>query len=481
MLNMKYFKLIAIAALIIFTARSSMFALWNILDIGMGVSAMYGITIGSVRNDGVNRIYASNANTHMVEFTYAGSSWNSIDIGQNSAGAVMNCLVTGNGRNDGVTRLYASAANNQIYEYSYSSTPLPNGSWNAVSIGIGNTSPVNGMLGVALGNGRNDGVTRVYASCDDGHLYEFTYSGGTWSKVDMGFGGASSAMNKLMLANGRNDGIIRVYAANNDGHLYEFTYSGSGNVWNINDMGYNGSYMRCVAFGNARNDGVNRIYGANADGRPFEYEYSATASTWTYFCVDNAVMTHSVNWLEGVTVTTGRNDGITRLYGSDYDSHVYEYSYGFSNGISTFTKFDMGFSGSNMYAITSGNARNDGLMRVYAANASYHIYEFSYTTSTLLADNQSNSAITNAIVYPTFANLSKGDNIRFANFTPRAEILILTLAGHVIKTFHADATGKVATWDGTIDNGGKAASGTYIIHASDNLGGYKIFKILLIK
>jgi hypothetical protein len=134
-----------------------------------------------------------------------------------------------------------------------------------------------------------------------------------------------------------------------------------------------------------------------------------------------------------------------------------------------------------MQAVGAGNGRNDGITRIYAANYNYHLYEFSYTTATTIALTQSDNNIGNSVVYPTFANLSKGDKINFANFTPRAHITIITLAGHTIKKMQADVNGTIPPWDGTVENGGKAASGTYIIHAADNLGNYKVFKILLIK
>ena len=466
MRNEKVFKLAMIALPIIFLACSTVLAKWNVIDVGSGGYAMYGVVIGDVRNDGVNRIYATCANTNIYEFTYSGNRWNSNAITQ--PGGTMNCVAVGSGRNDGVTRLYGATANYHIYEFSYS-----NGSWSTVDVGYGGAS----MNGVALGNGRNDSpsVTRVYGACDDGHVYEFTYSsaGNTWTKVDLGVGGSTSGMNKITLAAGRNDGVTRLYAANNDSHSYEFTYSAGS--WSSTDMGSGGSEMRAVAAGNGRNDGVTSLYCANSDGRMFEYVYSI--ASWACSAMDTDTLNNSVNWMEGVTLDNGRNDGVMRVYGADYDTHLYEFTY----SAGAWTKYDMGVSGGYMHALASGYGRNDGKVRVYVANANDHIYEFTFSSSTLLADNQSNNAIGNAVVYPTFVNLSKGNKLNFANFTPNAKIIIFTLAGHVIKTMQADVNGNLPPWDGTIDNGGKAASGTYIIHASDNVGGVKILKILLIK
>jgi len=63
---------------------------------------------------------------------------------------------------------------------------------------------------------------RVYGANKDGHIYEFAYSGDTWTKRDVGKG--DSAMWGVAVGVGRNDGAIRVYGANEDKHVYEFSY-----------------------------------------------------------------------------------------------------------------------------------------------------------------------------------------------------------------------------------------------------------------
>ncbi len=91
------------------------------------------------------------------------------------------------------------------------------------------------------------------------------------------------------------------------------------------------------------------------------------------------------------------------------------------------------------------------------------------------------NTLDNAHPYPSFANLSLGGKINFAGITPNADIKIFTLAGNLVQTLKADANGVVTPWDGTIQGGGKASSGTYIVHVSDGKGNRKTFKILLVK
>jgi hypothetical protein len=485
MRNVKRFKFAPAAMSVIFFAHSMLFGAWSIKDMGdagriQGV--MNDVVVGALRTDSITRVYASNSNTQIYEFTYSAASnnWNKSSIGTANAQAI-NSIASGNGRNDGVIRLYAATRDSHIYELTATS-----GTWSCVDIGASTLGSNYGMLGLTLGNGRNDGIIRIYAACDDTHIYEFPYSAGAWSIADLGTAGSAYSMSRVSLGNGRNDGINRIYASNTDSNIYEFTWSGS--AWQSYAMGANGSYMRDVAVGNGRSDGINRVYGANANGRPYEYEYSAALSTWSWFCVDNAQITNPNSWLERLTLAAGRNDGVTRLYGANHDTSDYEFSYGpnfepsfYSIGSSTFTKSAMGSAANFMQSVAAGNGRNDGKIRIYSGSYDYHLYEYTYSTSTILSEIQSNNNIANSIVYPTFINLSKGDKLNFANFTPNAEIIIITLAGHTVIKIQADDNGLVAPWDGTIEGGGKAASGTYIVHSADNKGNFKVFKILLIK
>ncbi|MBI5554322.1 MAG: hypothetical protein HY920_00525 [Elusimicrobia bacterium] len=86
-----------------------------------------------------------------------------------------------------------------------------------------------------------------------------------------------------------------------------------------------------------------------------------------------------------------------------------------------------------------------------------------------------------AFCYPSPANLSKGEKIGFAQFTPRAEVKILSSAGYIIKAFQADDNGAIPAWDGTADSGDKLGSGLYIVHAQDENNNIRMFKIVIIK
>jgi hypothetical protein len=98
--------------------------------------------------------------------------------------------------------------------------------WTYVSIGDNLTGAA--IRGVAVGDGRNDGLMRVYAGGDDYTLYEFTCIDGNWVKIVMD--STSNSVHGLCIGDGRNDGINRVYVPANDDTtaggvipMYEYT------------------------------------------------------------------------------------------------------------------------------------------------------------------------------------------------------------------------------------------------------------------
>ncbi len=123
------------------------------------------------------------------------------------------------------------------------------------------------------GNGRNDGICRIYAWGESG-LYEFSYENNDWacviiSNVTYNYSGFSSS--NMVLADGRNDGYIRLYTADNNG-AGEYTYTGSWSKTGLLSSDPAGG----IAVGNGRNDSgpVNRVY---ATSGTHVYEYTAQA------------------------------------------------------------------------------------------------------------------------------------------------------------------------------------------------------------
>ncbi|MFQ6093893.1 MAG: dockerin type I domain-containing protein [bacterium] len=331
---------------------------WTVVDMGGGAHTMNGVAIGPARNDGMNRVYAGNFDGHLYEFTWNGTGWTKSDLG--AVGARIDGVAIGPGRDDGLMRLYAAdrVLGGYLYELTW------NGSgWTKLLVGQGGAE----MRLIAVGAGRNDGVNRVYVTNHDDHVYEFTWKGSAWEKQDLGIGGPD--MCDIAIADGRNDGTMRVYASNHGppgpGHVYEFTWNGTD--WTKLDLGTGGSLMCGIDVKAGRNDGDNRIYGGNHDFRIYEFTWDG--SSWL-----KAEVGSGGDVTDGAVVGAGRDDGVLRIYGTNFDAHVYEFTW---NG-SGWTKQDLGSAGTGFILSAVGDGRNDGKQRLYASNMDGHLYEYTY-------------------------------------------------------------------------------------------------------
>ncbi|MDI6704537.1 MAG: hypothetical protein QME40_07700, partial [bacterium] len=89
---------------------------------------------------------------------------------------------------------------------------------------------------VAVGDGRGDGVSRVYGANCDKHIYEFPWTGSSWERMDLGSGGGYG-MFGVAVGDGRGDGVSRVYGAN--GNIYEFSWNNPPTLTWTGEIGYN--------------------------------------------------------------------------------------------------------------------------------------------------------------------------------------------------------------------------------------------------
>ena len=359
-------RLLLLSALFMFLFSSRVLAGWTQVDLGSGGSAMNQVAVGSGRiGDSTMRVYGANGDTHIYEFAYSGGIWTKTDLnyGEPTAGRSWSCVAVGDGRSDGSMHVYGNGirstgdnGNDYLYEFTWSGT-----SWTQVSLG----SSAYAWRFIAVGKGRADVLNRVYAASSDYHLYEFYFVTGTgWTQSDMGAG--TNNMFGVAVGNGRNDATSHVYGACDDTHIYEYTY---GIPWTKVRISTNtGSFPALgVAVGNGRNDGVTRVYGVYSDGYVYEYSYSAGASSWT-----EVNMGSCGGQPNAVAIGAGRSDGLMHVYTAA--STVYEFTY--STTTKTWASVDTGVTANG---VTIGAGRNDGVMRLYRASPDDHIYEFSYS------------------------------------------------------------------------------------------------------
>lgn len=251
-------------------------------------------------------------------------------------------------------------ANNQMTDnYTWSFTTGSDTGWQKRDMGFTLVE----QKDVVVGDGRNDGVMRVYSAVDD-KFYEYTYSADHWENSGS-FGDISGSINKFAIGTVRNDGAYTICATTSF-DLHEYYYETDS--WLGDDTGGDWTFPKELVLGNARNDGNVRIYMIDWYG----------ISEVSYNYGDWAVMSiHDVDLYGhgGLVVTDGRNDGVLRLYAA-IDDHVYEYSW---TG-STWEVEDCGVIDVYDFAdMCAGNGRNDDKNRIYLG-ATYDdgLYELSY-------------------------------------------------------------------------------------------------------
>ena len=289
-------------------------------------------------------------------FMVVQAQWRAVRVGDTPGGQRPYCVAIGDGRNDGKERVYLSNFDNHIYEWSY----YPDSGWICEAIGEG-APDHHGMISVLVGQGRNDGINRVYGGHANGWLYEFTYSQGQWFKDSLN--PRSTFVFGIGIGAAHNDNINRVYGFGGFSvQGREYTFDSPGDSWNMITCSQP-HYVWYFDIGDGRNDGTKRIYGVqyqgylNSPGASFLIENTWNGSTYT----ENQILSHSAVITR---VGQGRNDGINRVYVSATGDHVYEYTYSAGNWQEMDICSDAPYN--TRCGLAIGKAQSDGHTRVYS-------------------------------------------------------------------------------------------------------------------
>lgn len=157
-----------------------------------------------------------------------------------------------------------------------------------------------------IGDGRNDGIDRIYASTYSGYLTEWTYNNGSWDMLECGHTtGGDTRIISIWIGEARNDGLKRIYAASANGTVYEFSFDNG--AWVTNPLSPAGAHFAGITLGDSRNDGVERLI-VGGWYNPL-YEYSYESNSWSR---QNVSPTDQYMW--PMEIGMGRNDGIQRIY-----------------------------------------------------------------------------------------------------------------------------------------------------------------------
>jgi hypothetical protein len=293
----------------------------NTSNISLPFYAEGALLLGDGRSKGSAHLYVGefSGGGSVSEFTWDGASWTNTPMGLGRQQLL--AAADGDPRSDGILHLYfatgSAPPNNVAFEYTFDGAmwglaPLPSP--------IANLS--DGSFGIAVGDGRNDTVERIYEGIFDAiistvYLYEFSWNGAGWdaSQVALIGGGPAAQMMGVVVGDGQNDGINRVYVLVRGSGVREFTYDGE--TWaQTNDVPI-GPEVFGIAIGDGQNDLTNRLYIVQyAPSRVTEATFDGAA--W---------QTAEVATLTGnafrVRVGDARGDVVNRVYAST-SAGVYE-------------------------------------------------------------------------------------------------------------------------------------------------------------
>ncbi len=198
---------------------------WDSIKIDTGGQRVEELFVTDGRNDGVFRLYAA-INEHIYEYTWSGSEWETVDCSAiGNEPYILSCdMYGGDARNDGKNRIYLVAGG--LYELSYNAK-----NWDSIVIADSNKI---GAVTIGIGN---DGINHLYTGSSTG-IGEYTFSNGAWKKTanyDTKY-----KVNDLTVGQGRNDEVNHIYATSDDNHVYEYSYTG-GKISNEDNVVNNGT------------------------------------------------------------------------------------------------------------------------------------------------------------------------------------------------------------------------------------------------
>ena len=375
-------------------------AQWDVQHFGDGLLTLpFDVKVGQARNDGTNRIYVSERNGRVLEWTYAGTAWQYSSVATGVTNLAQ--LAVGAVRGDGTNRIYYT-------EYRPSGA-LHEVQWNGSGWTTGIVDHTYNAFCLFVGAGRNDGVQHLYAGThgDASHvgqgLWEYTYATGAWIKFclhtnGMDGNGAVAAL--------RNDGTNRVLA--NSSVLDEMTWNGSTYTTSAIDHTA-GLTPDPTAVGKLRNDGRTCVL-INSPSKTGKFEYVYAGASWLKTTVD------ATSQRGDVFVARLKADGLYRAYVT-YAGNVLpkgplrEFTWDSATSSYTTNVVVDAITGATA-KMAAGDGRNDGVARLYTPDyAGGRMLEITSTNAFHYAVPRADLAIgglavTNATVWLAITNLT---------------------------------------------------------------------------
>lgn len=329
---------------------------WDASDAGQaGITAQTsiqrGLAVGDGNNDRQKEVYSAGLLQNLLQYKYGGASgWAISQLPTGPIGEYYTDVIVCDMENDGENEVYGSTLDHQIYTFSGTNWSLKDDSGDLGSA----------VLGLAYGDGDNDNYIEIYASLENGNIYEFGFNGTSWSSTVVG--NAAGKMLDVAVGDGNQDGANEVYAACEDKNLYQFKFNGTS--WAKTIVATGGDDMLSVAVGDGNQDGANEVYCTNLDGTVYQCKWSS-GFFWNVTQV-------STQPSRDVLVGDGDNDGNQEVYLAAINGHVYQCEY--TGG--QWSSQDLGSAPESLYSLALGDGDNDYQLELYALAGDSHVYQF---------------------------------------------------------------------------------------------------------
>lgn len=236
---------------------------WN--RVSMGHGGELSVDLGDGDNNNLNEIYGIPTNdTKLYRFHWNGINWVTGDLGEILPSLHPLSLAVGDGDNDGLEEVYAAFQYQGIPIYELHQFVWNESAWVHTRIDSGIDFHA---LGLAVGDGNNDGQNEIYTTTYSGGIYQYKWVNSEWQRTLVYDEGHE--LIRVAVGDGDNNGSSEIYVADygtpptGGGHV--FMYEWDGFSWHRTDIGLitvggvTGS-VNDVAVGDANNDGREEVY-----------------------------------------------------------------------------------------------------------------------------------------------------------------------------------------------------------------------------
>jgi len=305
-------------------------------------------------------------------------SWVKNDMGMPFDKGQLFDVAAGDGDRDGSPEVYFSGQQaGGVFQFTY---VAEKGGW-----AIENIAGQGFIAGaVVVGDGDDSGDREVYVTGQSREpprmraaVYQFSSSVKGWQRLLVGTTGSNG--NDIAIGDGNNDSRTELFSADSDGHIY--SYSSSGNSWNTLDVGNStaspnapGNPMESVAVGDGDNDGYPEVYGSSADGSV--YRFGTNGFGWSMTVVNQGEFSKPGSDMPAITIGDADGDGRNEIFGASFvDASIYMFKYDASSQAWARTKLGSLGSGVRAMSLALGDGNTDGKAELYVGTSNNQVYK----------------------------------------------------------------------------------------------------------